>query len=150
VTASYDPTLSTPLDEVRFTLGDTIVTPPESALLSDEELTALLIANGDHVGRTALAAAKSLVARFSRLVTMSVGDSSASFGELVTQYRDLVSDLQRSLARGGGALPYAGGISHTDKRSREVDHDRTEPTFARSGVGVMDERCDRERRGVTG
>ena len=151
ITASYDPNLASPLDEVRFALGDTIVTPATSALLSDEELTALLTANGDHVGRAALAAAKSLVARFSRLMTLSVGDTSVSMGELAARYRELAADLQRGLARGtGGALPYAGGISRTDKASREDATDRVEPAFARQGVGSSGVRFARDRDEVVG
>lgn len=127
------------------------MTPAESALLSDEEIAALLTANGDHVGRAALAAAKALVARFSRLVTLSVGDTSASMGELVTRYRDLAADLQRGLARGiGGGLPYAGGLSRTDKASREDNSDRTAAAFARQGVGATGARFDRDRCGVLG
>lgn len=146
MTASYDPTLASPLDEVRFALGDVIVDPATSALLSDEEITALLTANGDSVARAALVAAKSLVARFSRLMTMSVGDTSVSMGELAERYRDLAADLQRGLARGGGgAMPYAGGISRADKQRREQDSDRTEPAFARHGVGATGSRFASDR-----
>jgi len=149
MTATYDPSLANPLDEVRFALGDTIVTPADSALLSDEEIGALLTANGDHVGRAALAAAKSLAARFARLTTMSAGDTSVSMGELAERYRTLVADLQRGLARGtGGGLPYAGGISRSDKQSREDDADRTAAAFARQ-EGLVPARM-RFDRGVLG
>jgi len=151
MTATYDPSLANPLDEVRFALGDVIVEPAESALLSDEEIGALLAVHDNHVGRAALAAAKSLAARFARLTTMSAGDTSVSMGELAERYRTLVADLQRGLARGtGGGLPYAGGISRTDKASREDNTDRVEPSFARQGVGTSGSRFDRDRSGVLG
>lgn len=42
MSATYDTSLSTDKDHVRFLIGDTIVDPVTSALLSDEEIAATL------------------------------------------------------------------------------------------------------------
>lgn len=135
MSATYDPTLAAPLDQVRFRLGDTSVTPASNALLSDEEIAALLAANGGSVGKAAVAGCRGLIARFARLVTHSVGDTSDQFSDLVDHYRDLLKGLQRELAASGSALPFAGGISVADKTTRDANPDRTTAAFTRDGIG---------------
>lgn len=136
MSATYDPTLDTPLDRVRFRLGDTVVVPESAAQLSNEEITALLTQADGNEGRAALAAAKSLYARYSRMVSTSVGDTSIQMGELADNFRSLIHDLEEELmASGVIGTPYAGGISRADKAAREADADRVAPAFSREGVG---------------
>jgi hypothetical protein len=138
VTATYDATLATPLDRVRFRLGDTMVSPADSAELSDEEITALLDQHGSSEAAATLAAARALYARYTRLISTSVGDTSVQLGEIATNYRILMGDLERELtAASGGATPYAGGISQSDKLARETDTNRVVPAFGRTGVGSI-------------
>ena len=136
MSATYDPTLGTAKDSVRFRLGDTNVTPASNALLSDEEIAALLSANGNSAIRATIAATRGILARYARMVTASVGDESAQFSDLTTHYRHLLKDLQRELAQSGASAPiFAGGISITDMAAREQDRDRTVGAFARGGIG---------------
>lgn len=126
------------MDRIRFRLGDTVVLPVEAAELSDEEILALLASNDDNEGAATLAAANALYARYTRLTSTSVGDTSIQFGEIAASWRRLITDLERDIsASGGAALPYAGGISIADKQSREANTDRVEPAFSREGVGSM-------------
>jgi len=146
MTASYSPSLATAVDQVRFKIGDTVVSPESSALFSDEEITAMLMANSDDVGSAAMACTRSLIARFSRLVSSSVGDTSDQYGDLAQHYRDLLSDLKREQATSGNvAAPFAGGISIASKRAYEDDTDRVVPSFSRDGVGSTGPRFTRDR-----
>lgn len=121
---------------MRFRLGDTVVDPTTAAQLSDEEITALLSQASDDEASATLAAAKALYARYSRMVSTSVGDTSIQMGELATNYRNLIKDLEKELmASGSTGRPFAGGISQADKRAREDDTDRVAPAFSRDGVG---------------
>lgn len=56
---TYDDTLSRPLDQVRFQLGDT---QEAQALLSDEAITAAITRNGASVAATVADLARGLVA----------------------------------------------------------------------------------------
>lgn len=98
--ASYDPTLASAMDLVRFLLGDTDVT---NALLEDEEITALLETYGS-ADYTAAAAARSLSARFAGQVDKAVGDLKISFSQKAEQYAALAVTLEK----------------HSDKRTRRL------------------------------
>lgn len=98
--ASYDPTLASAMDLVRFLLGDTDVT---NALLEDEEITALLETYGS-ADSTAAAAARSLSARFAGQVDKAVGDLKISFSQKAEQYAALAVTLEK----------------HSDKRTRRL------------------------------
>jgi len=145
-TYTYDPSLSTPKDQVRFRIGDTEVSPVEMALFSDEEITAQLMATGDDVSAASIAIVRGLISRYSRMSTISVGDTSIQAGNLAKQYRDLLADLERAAATASSAAPFAGGISFADKEARECDPDRVPSRFRRDGVGSAGGRqYDRDR-----
>jgi hypothetical protein len=147
LSSSYSPSLATPKDQVRFKIGDTTVVPAEAALFSDEEIQAMLMANGDSAIKAARACVRSLIARYSRMATMAVGDSSIQLGELAQHFRDLLKDLTRESATNGSAVPFAGGLTYSSKETSGRDTDRVQPSFARDGVGSTGRRFERDETG---
>lgn len=128
-TYSGDPS-STNRDAVRFLIGDTDNT---AQLLTDEEIAFLLTQEGSSTSAAARAC-RSLAARFAYLIDQSVGDLSISYSQRYKQFSELAAQLE-STAGSRVGIPYAGGISQSDKDSRESDTDRLLPS---SRVGIHD------------
>ena len=127
MTWTYDPSMATAKDRVRFRLGDTIEADP---LLQDEEI-AYLIADGGSVGSVTIACADALAARFARMaqsVTDDIGQS-VNYGDRAKQFATLATRLRTSGARAG--VPFAGGISQGNKAAISGDTDRVAPHFTR-------------------
>lgn len=101
---TYDPTLATDRDKVRFEIQDT---EQSDQLFSDEEIAATLSANGSSVLGTTLALAKKLLFRFARLVDTTVGRVSESASQRFAAYKDLVARLEADGANLAG--PAFGG-----------------------------------------
>lgn len=105
MTASYDEALPTDKDRARMRLGDTMVDPESSALLSDEHITAVLADRGGlEAGVGALA--DELIARFAnepvqaRSSDGAMVDYSARLGVWTA-----IAAAARSAA-GGGAISF--------------------------------------------
>ncbi len=113
-------------DQVRFLIADTNSAAP---ILQDEEIDYLL-ATETSVARAALAAAEEVLSRFARQVDKTVGPTQISASQRHAQYKDTVARLRKNLRK--GAMPYAGGISVSDKQSGEADPDRVQPAFSRN------------------
>ena len=122
---SYTPGGSAPKDQVRLLIGDTLPTDPQ---LQDEEVNAFIASRSTITG-AAEACCLSLAAKFSRSVDFKAGQSSAKFSDLSKQYRLMALNFGIQAASSGAAMPYAGGISVTDKMRQESDTDRVEPQF---------------------
>ena len=120
------------LDAVRFKIGDTDTTDQQ---FSDEEITYLLTTGS--VDRAALEAARSLLAKYSRLCDQKTGDIDIKYSQRRESYAALVRQLQLGMT----PTPYAGGISDDDKQVDEDDDDRVKPAFE---VGMMEIRGDRD------
>ena len=105
MTFSYDPTLSTDLDLVRFTLDDTDETAP---FFQDEELGALLDQHGT-VLAASIDAAERLAARLRQLGSLRVGDVSIDADESAVGFERLAERL-RAEAGSDTPVPAAGGI----------------------------------------
>lgn len=133
MTWTYDPNIDTPLDRVRFLIGDTNT---NARLFSDEEIRAILAAEPD-TESAAVELLLSLAARLSTLVDKSVGDLRISYSQRAANYRQMAKDLATRSAAGTGSIPvpYAGGISKADKETRRRNNDRVTPGFAK---GAMD------------
>ncbi len=146
MTASYDPSLTKPSDQVRFKIGDTTVSPAEAAVLTDEEINAQLAANGGSVIDAAIACVRFLIAKYSRMTSISVGDTSIQADSLAKHFRDLLNDLQGEAAMSSLAVPFTGGLTYASKDEQYDDPDRVQATFTRDGVGSLaDRRSLRER-----
>ncbi len=122
---SGDPS-SGDFNTVRFLVGDT---DPDDFLLGNAEYTWLLTANGNNVYLAGADAAVRIVPILARDAGTRFKD--IQFGDRTPEhFAQLATDL-RGRAAVAGAIPYAGGISISDKRSRELDSDRVPPTFTR-------------------
>lgn len=135
MTATYNPSLSTTRDWVRFRLQDTVVSPATAALFSDEELDALLTENGQSIYKTAYDAARALAARFRHLASISVGDTSVTFTDQAAGYAAMAAEFQTHI----GGTPFTGGVSHADVTGRQDDTDRVAPFFERSARDPMED-----------
>ncbi|HHY37203.1 MAG: hypothetical protein LHW58_08380 [Candidatus Cloacimonetes bacterium] len=122
---SGDPAAN-PKDAVRFYLGDT---DPDDPQLQDEEILFLVQKFAGNVYLAAADAARGLAGKYSRRADKAVGDLRLSFSQQAQHYWELAKRLQTEA--GKRAVPYAGGISKSDKKTQEEDTDRVRPAFKR-------------------
>ncbi len=112
-------------DYVRFRLGDT---DECSAILDDNEIAYAL----DQQPNRLLAAAeccRAVLAHLARISGMQV--DRVIYADSAKYYENLEKTLRQEAARSSVA-PYAGGISVSDKESRESNTDRVKPSFTRN------------------
>jgi len=136
---SGDPRKS-PLDEVRYLVGDT---DEANTLISDAAINYEIASvygttpppNGNFL--PAARVAEAIAATFTRLVDESVGDLHISYSQRAKQMRDLAVALRR---RGTfAAVPItAGGQSLAEKQQQNIDPDRVKPAFAIDGMNDAD------------
>lgn len=114
-------------DAIRFLIGDTDTT---DQLLSDEEIAWVNTeASGTSTGTTALYDAASrccltIASKLAREADKSIGDLSVSMSQRATAYREQASALKALSGREGGVpIPYAGGITISDKDIDEENSD---------------------------
>jgi hypothetical protein len=98
-------------------------------MLADSEILYLISKYGSAVNAS-IQAALALVAKFSRMADESVGSVSKSYSQLSEQFRKLSNDLQKKQSI-DSCMPYAGGISISDKISNETDLNRVDNFFYR-------------------
>lgn len=127
MTFTYCSPLDNDRDKVRLYVGDT---NSSDALLQDEDIQFFLESEGSPK-RAAAVAALSISAKFSRLADETVGQVRVSFSQKSEQYAKLADKLRMS-ADVDDVVPYAGGISISDKRAQEDDADRVPPAFERT------------------
>ncbi len=129
---------TTPLWQVRFLIQDTA---SATAQLQDEEIDWLLTEAGGNVYRAAAAAAQTLASRYAADVDRSVsgaGGLSVSASQRFTQYTQLAAQLTARAAKKGRGVPFAGGISVSQKDAQAEDSDRVPPAFVREVAPVRD------------
>ncbi len=119
------------LPQVRFLIGDTILT---DQLLQDEEINYAIATRGNVYGAAA-DCCRSIGSTFSRQVDSAVGDLRASFSQKAKAYLQRALNLEGQFAVNGGAVPFGGGLTITDKMAAEADADRVPPQFA---IGMED------------
>lgn len=122
-TYSGDPNLSA-LDQVRFLVQDT---DPADKRIGDAEIL-WIITQEPTPYYAAAAILRSLAASFARKVNTKVGDLSINYGDIAKNYRDMASEMAAKAAV-MGTVPYAGGISRTDKELVAQNTDRVRPVF---------------------
>lgn len=125
---TYDPTLATPLDVVRFEIQDTESTDP---LFSNEEITATLTANASGIPQTVLVLVKKLMMRFARLVDTTVGRVSESNNQRYLAYKDLAYRLEATVL----CLPSFGGTEVAKNTTLDADTSMEQP---QTSIGDMD------------
>lgn len=116
-------------DQVRFFIGDTNVDEP---LLEDEAIGFALAYGNGSVIAAAVACLQSLAAAYSRKADTVTGELRTTYSSIATAYAARAQEYQTQIDGIAFALPYAGGISVIDKRDRELDTDRTSPSFQRN------------------
>lgn len=140
-TYSGDPRTS-PRDQIRFLVGDTVEAQPE---ISNEEISYFL-EKFQGVFLPASYAAATLGAKYARSVDKGVGSMHLSASQKSKAYFDLAKYLRQQAidngepgsASGGFApIPYAGGITVSDKERVNDNSDRVQPFFSRR-LGQVD------------
>lgn len=119
--------LSTDKDKVRLKIGDT---DESDRQLFDEEINAQLAESGS-VQSAAVACARLLAAKYARQMNKAVGPFREEAAARYDHYTDLAERLESQMATSGVAA-FAGGISVSDKETREQDADRARPAFTRA------------------
>lgn len=118
-------------DELKLLIGD-LSTSSSGELLKSAECTYFLTAYGS-ARAAAPHAARAVAAMFADQVGRTVGDLRVDAQQKFEHYNTLAASLERQAALTG--VPYAGGISISDKQSVETDTDRVVPAFR---VGAHD------------
>lgn len=120
----FDPADS-PLDAVRFLLGDT-ATPPQ---LTDPEIQFALDQNANTYAAAAICA-RALSARYARRVDTKFETVESKYSQLRDSFEQLARSLDQQAKKAGGlGAPLAGGISKMDVEAAENDNDRVKPFF---------------------
>lgn len=133
-TYSGDPA-SSARDAIRFLIGDTDTT---DQLLSDEEIAWINLEQAGSSTSTsdlyysAHYACHAIGAKLARQADKQIGDLSVKLSQKAAQYRLLANDLMAHANRQNAPIPYAGGISVSDKQI-DLDNSDLDRTWFRSG-----------------
>lgn len=122
-TYSGDPSANA-RDAIRFLIGDT---DTNDQLLSDEEIAWVNTeASGSSTALTdlydaAYRACHAVAAKLARQADKQIGDLSVKMSQRASSYREQAQELKALSMRSSGVpIPYAGGITFSDK---EIDQD---------------------------
>lgn len=140
MTFTYDQSLSTPLALVRFHTGDRV----SPGLRSDEEIAGIL-AIESNVYRAASIICDSIAAEYSQKSDQAIDDMRKSLSQLSSQFAERATRLEARAESSSGSgeivpVPFAGGISVADKRTRDADGTRVPPFFDRADMDFGDTR----------
>ena len=124
---------STPKDVVRLLIGDTDST---AQLLQDEEISTFLSYRPSPYGAAA-DCCRSLAAKYAIQATTAAGDTKISYSDISKSFAARANALDQKAIIFGSAMPYAGGISVTDKQNQVEDADRVPTNF---NIGMDDNR----------
>ena len=114
-------------DVVRYLVGDVTAATP---LVDDGEIMYAL-AQQPNVRLAAAEIADAIALRLALKVTTRVGDTQVNLSDRAPVYAALATKLRREAAL-ESALPYAGGISLSDKASHVARTDAFVPAFTRA------------------
>lgn len=113
------------LMQVRYLVGDTVLADP---LVQDEEINFALSQRPSIYGAAAMVC-RSLSANLSREADTVDKDLRTTLSARATAFARRAQDYETRAITRGGAMPYAGGISISDKVLNEQDPDRVQPQF---------------------
>lgn len=117
---------------VRRYVGDVLTNDQQ---LQDAEINYAISTYANYF-LAAAECARWISAQYSRKVDVVQGELKTNYSNQAKAYNERAIDLeQRGMARAGGAMPYAGGISVTDKSDQLADPDRVTPQF---NIGMDD------------
>ncbi len=113
------------LMQVRFLIGDT---QPSDPLVQDEEVAFALSQRTSPYGAAAILC-RAISARLSREADTVDKDLRTTLSARATAYARRAADYEAQANIFGGATPYAGGVSISDKVINERNTDRVQPQF---------------------
>lgn len=117
---------------VRRMIGDVLTGDQQ---LQDGEIN-YAIAQYSNLYLASAECARWIAAQFSRQVDLVQGELKTNYSQRAKSYKIMADDLQqRGMSRGAGSMPYAGGISVSDKQAQVEDTDRVTPQF---NIGMDD------------
>jgi hypothetical protein len=124
---SYDATriATSPLFQCRRLIGDVLSGDQQ---LQDEEINYTLGKYSTVYGAAA-ELCRDIAAQFARKVDTVQAELRIMYSAQTKRYMDMARDFEMRSLR--GAVPYAGGISITDKTNVATDPDRVPPDFNR-------------------
>ncbi len=130
-------TASGRLNAVRLLVGDT---NSADVQLQNEEIVFALAQNGDNVYSSAGWVARTLSAKFARLVDVELdGQLSESYSQLQKHYGDLSSELEYQAKSISGSLGFAaGGISKARMETVKDNTDRVKSLIERDQFSFSD------------
>lgn len=133
MTFSYSTDFDNPINVIRHRIGDTVA---EDHLLEDEEIQLEI----DETSGTRAAAAACCLAislRYAMLADTKDGELTVEAGSISKRYQELAQALSSPSSSGlpTNSVPFAGGVSRGDKRSRGLDNDVMRPLFERDLPG---------------
>jgi hypothetical protein len=117
-------------DSVRLLVGDTDTNDQQ---LQDAEIAFFLAQTNDAIYAAAAQAARTLAAKYARLVDTSVESVRVQYSKRREQYDAIAVQMERLDKKFGAGLgtPLAGGISISEMDSADDDSDRPRPRFER-------------------
>ena len=128
---TYNGDLTTNLDIVRLTIGDT---NSSSWILTDAEINYRIGLTSD-TRLASIACVKDILAKIARDVAKSTTGPSSSRDQKTTHYRDLLKDLEAEAYQAAGGK--AGGTSIAENNALEANSDFDQPAFK---IGMDDYR----------
>ena len=100
---TYNPSLATTLDWIRFRLGDTDSSWPTGMRLEDEEINFVLSEAGNRL-LAALQCARALRARFARAADTNNAGLSVAASQRFEQLGEIIRELEAEVGRAGVPL----------------------------------------------
>lgn len=139
---NYDSSLGSAKDKVRFLVQDT---DSDDQLASDEEILFTLDEAGDNIYRAASIVCSAVSLQFAKQITINDTRGLAFDPAMqADKYEALAKKWDQKALMSGGVGIFAGGISVSDKQTREEDTDRVQPGFTTElhrtpGIGSLDD-----------
>jgi hypothetical protein len=124
MTWSYDDSLPTDRDKVRFRIGDT---DSEEELLSNETLDALLVIRDDVV-LASIDAVQAILAKFAREIDRQALGLGGPRSQKTTHYENLLKVLRAEADKGSTGVFY-GGATIAAKNAAFADTTKPRPPF---------------------
>lgn len=124
MTWSYDDSLPTDRDKVRFRIGDT---DSEEELLSNETLDALLAIRNDVV-LASIDAVQAILAKFAREIDRQALGLGGPRSQKTTHYENLLKVLRAEADKGSTGVFY-GGATIAAKQAALADTTKPRPPF---------------------
>jgi hypothetical protein len=120
---TYD--LNTDIGKVRFEIPDTT---EDGRLLDDAEIVHALNEENGFVAAAARCC-ETIARRFAMQADIATGDVKITYSKQAENLSERAKDLRKRVQ--GAGIPFAGGVSRTDKENRALDEDRVQGAFSR-------------------